>query len=99
MTNNQYTIEKQVQAEEDLIDMWITGEGKWGEQQADKYYYEIEKGILILESHPKAGTELHQCQGYRQLHINRHVVIYRILDTTVHIIRVLGDEMDVQRHL
>ncbi|MEM6722804.1 MAG: type II toxin-antitoxin system RelE/ParE family toxin [Bacteroidota bacterium] len=43
---------KQVQAEQDLLDIWLYTFNEWDEQQADKYLDEMEQAIQLLAEQP-----------------------------------------------
>ena len=54
---------------------------------------------MILEN-PKIGIACDDIrQGYRQYHINYHLVFYRLTPTNIHVVRVLGENMDMKRHI
>lgn len=93
-------IHKQALAEQDLIDIWLYSFNNWGEHQADKYHSELEKAFILLTENPKIGTSCNEIrQGYQKFHSNKHLIMYRINKNTLHIIRVLGDDMAYEIHL
>lgn len=88
-------IHKQALAEKDLIDIWLYTFENWGETQADKYHNDLTEAFSTVALNPAIGTSCEDIRkGYRKYRINRHFIFYRVIDDTVHIIRVLGEEMD-----
>jgi toxin ParE1/3/4 len=90
----------QVRAKQDLKNIWLYSFKNWGPRQADKYYDELLEGLTVIVDNPKIGIARDDIrQGYRQYHVNRHMVFYRFTPTRIHVVRVLGDNMDVERHV
>lgn len=93
-------IHKQALAEQDLTDIWLYTFNNWGERQADKYHDELGEAFILLAENPKIGTSCDTLRkGYLKFHVNRHLIMYRINKETLHIIRVLGDDMNYENHL
>ena len=91
---------KQALANQDLIDIWLYTFNNWGERQADKYHDELEKAFILLAENPKIGISCDKVRpGYLKFHSNKHLIMYRINGDTLHIIRVIGDDMDYESHL
>ena len=94
------SIVKRPRATEDLKAIWQYSFQQWGEQQADLYLRELERGILSLADHPDIGIPYdHIRAGYRKLHINRHMIFYRRNSQRIEIVRVLHESMDVGSHV
>jgi toxin ParE1/3/4 len=90
-------IHKQVLAEQDIIDIWIYSFENWGRAQADKYLDELDSAFSLIAKNPSIGVASDSVrEDYRKYHVNRHIVMYRLSKSTVHIIRVLGEEMDYE---
>jgi toxin ParE1/3/4 len=90
----------QARAKQDLKNIWLYSFKNWGHHQADKYYDELREGMTVIVNNPKIGIARDDIrQGYRQYHINRHMVFYRLTPTRIHVVRVLGDNMDVESHV
>jgi toxin ParE1/3/4 len=95
-----YEIHKQTAAEDDLVAIWRYSFETWGADQADLYLDALNDGIAGLAENPHLGTDCsHIRQGYRRLHIRRHIVYYRFQSTRIEIVRVLHERMDPDRHL
>jgi len=87
-------------AQQDLKNIWRYSFEHWGQRQADTYYDELKKGMEMILENPKIGIACDDIrQGYRQYHINHHLVFYRLTPTNIHVVRVLGENMDMKRHI
>lgn len=87
-------------ARKDLAAIWQYTFEQWGETQADLYLRELEIGIQILADHPDFGVLYdHVRAGYRKLHLNRHMVFYRVKHNRIEVVRILHESMDVPRRL
>ena len=90
----------QVKAREDIKKIWIYSFQEHGEQQADKYYDELMLGMESIRDNPLIGVTCDYIRvGYRQHHINKHLVFYRVGNKKIHVIRVLHERMQLQEHL
>ena len=90
-------IHKQVLAEQDIIDIWLYSFENWGRAQADNYLDELDNTFSLIAKNPSIGVVCDSVrEGYRKYHVNRNLVMYRLSKSTVHIIRVLGEEMDYE---
>lgn len=90
----------QLLAEQDIRDIWLYSFRKWGEVQADKYFDELTNAINSIPENPHIGIACDYIrEGYRQLHVNHHMVFYRITAEKIIIVRVLGESMDYKRHI
>lgn len=93
-------IEKQALAEKDLIDIWLYSFENWGVAQADKYHDHLTEAFSAIALNPSIGTNCDDVrEGYRKYRSNRHFIFYKISNDTIHIIRVLGEEMNYDKHL
>ncbi|MFT6791577.1 MAG: toxin ParE1/3/4 [Cellvibrionaceae bacterium] len=60
----------------------------------------IGHAIEAMLDNPKIGINIDYIrQGYRMYHHQHNLIIYRLTATTIKIVRVLGEKMDVKRHL
>ena len=88
------------EAENDLSKIFEYSAMSWGVDQAEKYQDELFAGMLLILKQEELGKEYpYAKQPYRQLHINRHLIFYRIQDQTCLVIRVLHDRVDIKKHL
>ncbi|MDA0207455.1 MAG: type II toxin-antitoxin system RelE/ParE family toxin [Acidobacteria bacterium] len=88
-------IRMQALAEADLVDVWIYTQERWGETQADRYFDELEAGILRLAHNPELGRACEHIRAdYRALRINRHIVFYKLEPSLIRVVRILHQRMD-----
>lgn len=72
----------------------------WGIEQAEKYQDDLFYGMQLILDQPEIGKIYHYSNvGYRKMHVNRHLIFYRIENMTCIIVRVLHDVMDIKNHL
>ncbi len=91
---------KQVQAEQDLLDIWLYTFNEWGEQQADNYLDELDQAIQLLAEQPLMCREwLELGPPVRIHHHAHHLVVYLALDDGVNVVRVLHENMDIDHQL
>lgn len=89
-------------ADDDLLDIRNYTHENWGTKQRDKYLYEIGERFHLLAENPDypASRDIsHIKQGYFSLLVNEHVIIFRKHSYGVRIVRVLGQSMELKRHL
>jgi toxin ParE1/3/4 len=95
-----YRIHKQQQAEQDLIEIWMYSCGNWGTRQADNYLDQLDQAFQIIASKPEIGIKIDYIRsGYLKYLVKEHIIFYTIQKSTIHIMRVLGNEMDYIQHL
>ncbi|MCW5700066.1 MAG: type II toxin-antitoxin system RelE/ParE family toxin [Rhodospirillales bacterium] len=93
-------IVKSPKAETDLENIWLCSFERWNEEQADRYYDELIRGIERLSDNPMLGKSREQIRkGYRSIQINRHVVYYRLQDNIIDIVRVLHQRMMPEKYI
>ena len=83
---------------EDLNDIWAYTSEKWGEKQADKYYFELLDRFQLLCENPNFGKNYEEIEdklfGFL---ISKHVVFYKkIKKDEILIVRVLHSGMDLR---
>ncbi len=90
-------IHKHALAERDIINIWVYSFENWGRAQADKYHDQLDSAFALIAENPSIGVACDVVrEGYRKYHVQRHLILYRFTKTTVHIVRVLGEEMDYE---
>ncbi len=93
-------IHKHHQAEQDLLNIWLYTFEHWGTDQADKYLDQIDNALTIIASNPDIGVNIDNIrQGYKKYQINEHILFYTATESTINVIRILGDDMDYLNHL
>lgn len=93
----QYRLSPRAQA--DLEEIWLYTFKQWSLEQADRYHRDLIATIEALASGTKAGGPVDVRAGYFKYLVGRHVVFFRQSDMTLDVIRVLHQQMDVDRHL
>ncbi len=91
---------KQNKAKQDLISIWLYSFENFGINQADKYLDEIARALNNIASNPEIGVNCDAIRkGYKKYQINEHIVFYKIINSTIQVVRVLGNDMDYLQHL
>ncbi len=91
---------KQVQAERDLLDIWLYTFNEWGERQADDYLNELDQAIQLLAEQPLMCRERFEFVPPVRIHRHAyHLVVYLVLDDGINVIRVLHESMDIYHQL
>lgn len=80
-------------AEEDLIEIYLYGVYRFGENQAEKYFSSIQKEFERIAENPELFPEAnHIKKGYRYcVHVS-HTIYFKINDTKPLIIRIIGKQ-------
>ena len=89
-------------ADNDLYGIGVYTEDTHGLEQRNKYLNEISQRFHLLAENPDYPTSKdisHIKNGCFSLSINEHFIIYRKYSYGVRIVRILGQVMDLERHL
>ena len=88
-------------ANEDLENIWLYTYENWSQEQADRYYNLILNEIEYIAKHFESGKSMeHIRKGYRSTKVKSHLVFYRKSKrSTVEIIRILHQRMDIENRL
>jgi len=88
------------EAESDLEKIYTFTFHRWGLQQAEQYLDELDEGMKLLARQPSLGKPyLFSTTPYKMLHINRHIIFYRIEGSLCVIVRILHDSMEIKVHI
>lgn len=91
---------KQIQAEQDLLEIWLYTFNEWGEQQADKYLDELDQAMQLLAEQPLMCRERFVFVPPVRIHHHaHHLIVYLALDDGINTIRVLHESMDIDHQL
>jgi len=91
---------KSQQAKNDLKEIYFYTFHKWGDKKAVEYLMQIDAGLQELINNPKLGkTRDYIREGYRSIHINRHVIFYIVEGSEIYVVRVLHERMLPSKHL
>ncbi len=87
-------------ARSDIKQIWYYSFKKWGMVQADIYTNAVGQAIDGLIENPEMGNSIDLIRKmYRCYHFKHHLIIYRVSSNVINVVRVLGESMDVERHL
>lgn len=93
-------VHQQAKAKNDLKNIWIYTFSEYGEAQADQYYDELIQAMERLSTNPSIGIPCDFIRlGYRQYHINKHCIFYRLGKDKIRVVRVLHQSMEFKKHL
>ncbi|NOX08802.1 MAG: type II toxin-antitoxin system RelE/ParE family toxin [Gammaproteobacteria bacterium] len=83
-----------------LKKIWRYTCNNFGERQADIYTNALGQAIEELSENPGIGSDIELIRkGYRLYHFKHHFVIYHPSSKVIDIVRVLGENMEIKRHL
>ena len=84
----------------DLEEIWLYTVEKWSVQQADRYYNLIFDEINYISKNSNDGKSMeHVRKGYRASKVNSHLILYRVINDTIEMIRILHERMDMEDRL
>jgi toxin ParE1/3/4 len=87
-------------AQRDYDDILLYSFLTWGELQMLQYRTSLDQALAELGDYPEIGRQRDQLfPGCRSLHVERHVLYYRIKDQEIEIARILHEHADAVRHL
>ena len=88
------------EAKLDVIKIGRFTEKEWGKEQRNKYLARLDTRIRNIAESPHLGRERLEIKaGYRSVREGKHVIFYRVRDTSVEILRVLHGSMDLEHRL
>ncbi len=86
-------------AELDLENIWDYTVATWSVQQAERYHTDIMDAVEALAKGAKVGRDASDIRaGYTKYAVGRHFLFYVLSDDGLDVIRVLHQQMDVERH-
>ncbi len=84
----------------DLEEIWRYTVEKWSIQQADRYYNLIIDEINYICKNNSSGKSMcHVRKGYRASKVKSHLIFYKVSNSTIEIIRILHEQMDIENRL
>jgi toxin ParE1/3/4 len=87
-------------AQADIEQIWNYTAARWDEEQADRYVRILHEGIEAVARDPRRGRPCDNIRvGYRKYPVGSHVLFFQMLEGAVHVVRVLHQRMDFERHL
>jgi toxin ParE1/3/4 len=86
-------------ARQDFKEILKYTQGRWGAEQKEKYKTLLDTSIQTLAQFPAAGKYLEGLpEGCLAYHTGRHLIVYQPQQTSLEVIRILYDGMDLKRH-
>ncbi|MGB7262173.1 MAG: type II toxin-antitoxin system RelE/ParE family toxin [Albidovulum sp.] len=86
-------------AEADLEAIWIYTAQEWSVDQAEAYTGDIIDVFEDIATGKKQGRRSGGREGYLSTLVGRHAIYFQIRGDVVAVIRILHQNMDVERHL
>ncbi|MET4698810.1 toxin ParE1/3/4 [Constrictibacter sp. MBR-5] len=84
----------------DLEGIWDYSAETWGTEQAERYVRQIHAVCEALCTGRSTGRDIgHVSAGCRAADSGSHVIVYRIDDRRLVVVRILHVRMDIGRHL
>lgn len=84
----------------DIKKIWHYTFDNWGLNQADIYANELGKSINSLMDNPEIGRPIDDIRSdYRLYQFKHHLIVYCQAPSTIEVVRVLGENMDIKNHL
>ena len=96
MSSRSLPIRLSRKARQDFIDILrYTGE-QWGPNQLEAYRHTIDKALQAISHNPGIGhTRPDLPQTHRAHLVGAHIIIYRLEDTSVGVVRILHQRMSL----
>lgn len=86
------------QARQDLLDIWLHVAPRNGEAVADRVWNQIESTCRSLGEHPQLGRARPEIsEDARSIISERWLVLYRLKDDAVQIVRVIDGARDISK--
>lgn len=84
----------------DLADIWLSTAERWGVDQADDYVRAIESRLGRIRDFPESYPKYHCSHGsFRKARSGEHLIFYIVGETSIEVVRVLHNRMDVEEAL
>ncbi len=80
----------------DLDEIYNSTVQTWGVAQAQQYLSNLRSAANRLIDHPHSGFRYAAIDGVRSIPSGRHLIFYSLTASTITVIRVLHDRMDIQ---
>ena len=97
MSARKRVVELTEDVQRDFRDILIYGEHEWGVDQRDRYEARLNRGMQSSSRHPYLGRSRDDiAAGVRSLVIQRHVILYRVEDDAIRVLRIVHGRMDIR---
>ena len=95
-----YNLELSKLAIKDIDDIWLYTFENWSKVQVNKYYKELFVAIDRICQNPEIGNSLNDVKpNHRITKFKSHMIVYKLLDQTVYLDRILHERMDIDSFL
>jgi toxin ParE1/3/4 len=93
--NPEYVLELSDEAYDDLVNIQSYTYGQHGENTWYEYGTDLDKDMANILEHPFSGHIRNDIpDGYQALAVLEHVMIYRVKDKTIYLVRILHGKMN-----
>lgn len=76
-------------AEDDIIQVYVTGVATFGVDQAERYHQGLERTFGLLADFPLVASERRELRGAPRIHpYKSHIIVYRLDGADIFILRV-----------
>lgn len=100
MSDRSYILEISNEAYDDLIDIQSYTLQEFGERQWEKYNLFLERGLEHILNYPYTGhARTDVSKNYLTWPVEEHIMIYRVEDNVIYLVRVLHRKMNFLRWL
>ena len=88
------------EAQADVCDILQYTFEEWGLEQAEKYKRVLDKAFLVINHSPQIGHRRPDIPSeYRAFQAGQHVIVFRIKEKTIYVVRVLHGCMDFTQYV
>ena len=95
ISNPEYTLALSDEAYDDLVNIQNYTYGRYGENQWQEYGADLDKDMTHILKNPLSGhTRNDLPDGYQAWIVREHVMIYRVEDKIIYLVRVLHSKMN-----
>jgi toxin ParE1/3/4 len=100
MSSHNYRLLIAPQAQQDIISILrFTGE-TWGQEQLLIYRNKLDEALKMIGQNPWIGHRSSELSALHRLYlVGSHVVVYRIQDEVISVVRILHQRMSLRRHI
>ena len=93
-------MERRLDAERDLIDIYLYGVEHFGQAQAERYAETLNGKMVVAADNPSFGADYSFVRnGYRRYECVSHAIYYRASASGILVLRILNGRMDPGQHL
>jgi toxin ParE1/3/4 len=85
------------EAKADIVDILQYTYDTWGDTQANAYSAVIDKALSSICEPPYLGKKAPEIsEHHRVMQAGQHIIFYTVMDSSIHIARVLHSKMDIK---